>query len=179
MSVKLQIIVQEPGWAMVKFTTPPDDDRERKQFLKLTLQDWVRDHQGFTVEKVQPIRFGNKLLGLNVFYCEKSAAAKPPSNLTVKVDTDLQKKYGKEYIEAVMSDVATFTATGRLRDNAVALINRLEIVVIMDQQAEQASILPLSKFRKQIGPTIAHELNEWLAGSESGFFCVAIQSRKK
>lgn len=179
MTVKLQVITQEPGWATIKFTKPPDDDHERKQFLQITLQDWVRDNQQITVEKVQPVRFRNKLFGLNVFYTDRPAAAKPPPNLTVKIESDLQKKYGKEYIEAVISDAANFTSAGSLQDNAVAIINRREIVVIMDRREGQATLLPLSKFRKQITPTVAKQLDQWLAGSEAGFFCVSVQKRKR
>lgn len=176
--VKLRVVVQEPGWAMVSFTKPPEDDGERKEFLQRTLQDWVTNEQ-CVVDKVLPIRFKDKLYGLNVFFTAVPKGEVPHLHLNVHLDASMQKKYGKEYLEAVVSEVAQFMSKNQLKINALALTNHREITVIVDRREQKAFILPLEHFRKQIEPKIAKDLDKWLAATNVGFFCVPVQKRKK
>ncbi len=177
MPVNVRVTAQEPGWVMITFKESPNEDRDREGFLQRTLQGWLQDNRQYIVQKVQKIRFQEKLYGLNVFYDVAPKEAK--LHLNVNVDLAMQTKFGKEYLEAVIADAAQFISTTKLQVNAVALTNRREITVIVDRREQKAFILPLARFRKQIDTNITKNLDEWLASTQPGYFCVPVAKRKK
>lgn len=169
--VKLNVHEFAEGWAVVNFTTPPQDDSQRYRWLDKTLHDWMSLNR-HTIEEVRPVRFREKLVGLEVFYL----AGKPEFHLDV--DSALMEKHGGEYLEAVMADVIRVIATAATSHPIMALTNRREITTIVDRQAQKGLVMSLARFRPRISPEWAKQLDEWLASTKSGYFMVPLSEFK-
>lgn len=171
--VKLNIHEFGEGWAVISFTVPPKDDSQRYFWLHKTLQDWLGINPNRVLQEVQSVRLGARLYGLHVL-CTVNK-----HNYSIDVDNELLTKFGKEYMELVMSDAVQFVATTDTAHPIVALTNRREITVVVERKTERACVMPLDRFRPRLSPARENELDAWLAGSEPGYLVIPLQEFKR
>jgi hypothetical protein len=169
-SVQLQVHAGEPGIAVMLFTTPPEDDSQRRPFLDKALDEWKLQHPHLGVDHVESIERDGKVFGLSFYF-----SLKTPTPLTVKVEPELQARYGREYIEAISADAGKFLMDQRLRNDLVAMINRREIAILVERRIPRATMLRLDEVRPLLTGKQKKDLAEWLNGGEFGYFIAPLK----
>jgi hypothetical protein len=168
--VKIQVHEGEPGIIVALFVVPPDKDEERRLFLDRALKQWLESHPRCEVEAIKPLRRNKKTYGLGVFLQPRPISI----NLTVKVAPELLERYGREYIEALMTDAAGLFKDNRLTDDLMAMISRREIAVLVQRKEELTTIVPLDEVRSYLSVKHQKDLDRWLQGGEFGYFVAPI-----
>lgn len=172
--VKLQIHECEPGVAIVVFVTPPKDESERYQYLQQALNKWSETHPHFQIQDVQTLRRKKKTFGLGVFFQRKKSSI----TLNVKVEPELMRRYGGEYIEAITADAAGLLSDRWLVHDVAMMVNRREVAIFLERKNLRATIVDLAQARGQLSEQQEIELQAWFAGREFGYFVAPLAEYK-
>ena len=143
--------------------------------LHQSLESWRQMHPTRRIERIQVVRGGGKVRGLNVLWSIFEHMQVQLKIAHFKIDVEVRDLYGHEYNEALMEDANGFSSKNPLPAMNVVMISRRRIAIVITRQNGQAYVKTLAKFlatlESNAAKDISSQFDEWTTGNEQGYFC--------
>jgi hypothetical protein len=169
----------EPGWTCIFFTHPPRLKRSRLHSLLNFVEKWKKVNPTHRIERIQVVRDGKKVRGINLFWTLFEHLLKQPE-FHFTLDPEVRNLYGHEYIEAIMQNAQNFLAEKHMPGANVLLVSRRHIATIMLPESGRGFVTTFQKFFDSISTLpdfaklVERDFTRWLNSDEHGYFCVRL-----
>jgi hypothetical protein len=134
------------------------------------LEEWRKSNPGERIDDLTIIRERSLVIRLEV---EHSPIISDEPLLSFDLVEPIVKKYGMEYMEALMHDAAGYYLSRQVKSPVIAMLSRRQIAIVVYQSKSRGYILDMELFLTTLDPDMATLVREgfeaWASGDEQGY----------
>jgi hypothetical protein len=173
MKLTTRVIEVEPGWLLVCFQGDKPLADKRAFWLQRTLADWLDDHPGRHVRRIDSIQDGGVLLGIHVWVEAGEQPAQERRRLPVKIHEQLIERVPAEHMEALLHYAYDVFFRYPNKPDVLAVVSRGGHVVLFDRVHEKCFVLPLTELRNLPAEATA-KIKAWQVEPGSAYFAIEL-----
>jgi hypothetical protein len=176
--VRTNIHEIEPGWTLITFDAPPEQDQSRLHVLLNVLQAWRLANPTHRVENLRIERCKGLVRGLHAFWSVFDHRPADMPQLEFQIDAALRQQLGSEYLEALIVDATRFFYLAEVQHARAAMISKRRVAILVDRRNGQGAVLGmdqlLSRLPAEQAQIVERDFQEWLANEAQGYLCLGL-----
>ncbi len=158
------------GRLYLTFVVPCARTKDNLHHLLCALEAWRKSNSDQRIDDLIIVRQESVVIGLDVSY---SATRPDEPLLSFDLIEPVLKKYGMEYMEALMQDATAHYLSQKINDPVVVMLSRRHIAILVYQDCSRGYILVMDILLSTLNPYEAKYLKEafdkWSSGNKQGY----------